>query len=242
MKTTIIIPARYNSSRFEGKPLALIAGRPMIHYVYEQASKVRNAEYVTVATDDNRIFDYCRNNKLNVIMTGNNHQTGTDRIAEVADRLQTDYIINVQGDEPLIEPENIEKCIEELVQSKEGIVSLMSNIDTIESVISSNTTKVVVNNMSNCIYISRSPIPYPRGQVSSYYKQLGIYGFTKEKLTLFKSLSRTKNEIAEEIEFLRLVDNSIPVKFIAVNSKSIGVDSPKDIETILNIIKSKIEI
>lgn len=242
MKTAIIIPARYDSTRYQGKPLAIIDGIPMIHRVYNQCLQVENVNYVIVATDDDRILSYCSEHDIKVMITDSSHLTGTDRIAEVAEKLDCEFIINVQGDEPFIEPENISLCLNSLVSGDYQVVSLMSSITSLESLLSTNVTKVVTNLDGFGLYISRSPIPYPRGSVSNYFKQLGVYGFKKSSLLEFSNLPRSKNEIYEEIEFLRFIDNNIPVKFINSISISMGVDSPEDILRILKRIKEKIEI
>ena len=242
MKIIGIIPARYKSSRFEGKPLADICGKPMIWWVYNQAKKVEDFFEVYVATDDIRIENYCEENEIKVIMTSFNHATGTDRICEVADKIKADLYVNIQGDEPLIEPEIIKKAIFPFYKDKDLKVSnLMTIIKNPIEVINSTIPKVITNNENVGIFLTRSPSPYPKGSIEyNYYKQVCVYGFKPEALKFFKEHSRGKIEKIEDIEILRFIENGYKVQYIEVDSDNIAVDTKKDLEKVIKIMNNKL--
>jgi 3-deoxy-manno-octulosonate cytidylyltransferase (CMP-KDO synthetase) len=240
MKIIGVIPARYKSSRFEGKPLADIHGKPMIWWVYMQCKKVSLFDEVYVATDDDRIEEACVKLNLSCIRTSEKHQTGTDRVAEVANFIDAEIIVNIQGDEPMIEPENIDKAILPLINDSEIMVTnLMTRIDNPLDLINVTVPKVVTNRNNIGVYLSRSPVPYPKGQIdSSYYKQVCVYGFRREALEFFSSSDRGKLEMIEDIDLLRFIENSYSVQFIEVESESIAVDTPLDLELVKKCIKT----
>lgn len=243
MKIIGVIPARYASTRFEGKPLADICGKPMIWWVYNQAKKVKELEEVYVATDDERIEKVCKDYDMNVIMTSSNHKTGTDRLSEVAKKINADLYINIQGDEPLIEPENIKKAITPFLKYKDLQVSNLMTIikDPIE-VINNTVPKVLTNKNNEGIFLTRSPCPSPKGSINfNYYKQVCVYGFKKNALDLFSKLERGRLEKIEDIEILRFIEYGIKVQFVEVDSDTMAVDTPKDLEKVVEYIKLKNE-
>ena len=232
-----VIPARYKSSRFPGKPLADIHGKPMIWWVYNQTIKVKDFQEVYVATDDERIKEVCERLNINVIMTSEDHPTGTDRVAEVAEKIDADLYINIQGDEPLVEPETIEEAIKPFFnQENISVTNLMTKIRTQAEIVDTNVPKVVTNKDMMGVFLSRLPVPYPKGYNNDYYKQVCVYGFTKEALEFFINSKRGKIEKSEDIEILRFIENDFKVKFIEVSQDTIGVDNKKDLETVKKII------
>lgn len=242
MKIVGVIPARYKSSRFPGKPLAEIRGKPMIWWVYQQAKKVPEFSEIYVATDDKRIFNVCREYKLDVVMTSEDHATGSDRVAEVAELIDGDIYINIQGDEPLIEPEAIQCVIQCLIDNPSiDAVVPSSKITTGSDIISNTVSKVAFNQDGDVIYISRSPIPSPKGKIGyDIYKGLGMYGYTKSALKFFKTTERGVLEETEDIEILRLIENHKIVKTITLNTNSIGVDTPLDLERVEIQLRQKL--
>lgn len=239
MKILGVIPSRYESSRFPGKPLADICGKPMIYWVYQQARKVKEFDDLIVATDDERIKSVCENYGMNVIMTSNRHQTGTDRLGEVASKVIADFYVNIQGDEPLIEPETIKSIIEYKNNHKDvEVINTITPITDEREIVSDTCVKVVTNINDDGIYLSRLPIPYPKKkQEIVYYKHLGLYGLSRNALSFFAGAERSKVEKIEDIEMLRFIENGINIKFVTVKSESIAVDRPSDIELVENEMK-----
>ncbi len=242
MKIIGVIPARYGSGRFEGKPLADICGKPMVWWVYQQAKKVKELNEVYVATDDERIESVCKNLNINVIMTSTEHKTGTDRIGEVASKIKADLYINIQGDEPLIEPETITKAILPFTQNKNIKVSnLMTKIKNPVDVVNFTIPKVITNKDNIGIYLTRSTAPYPKNSLDfSYYKQVCVYGFTPEALEFFCNSERGKIEQIEDIEILRFIEAGYTVQYIEVESDTVAVDTQKDLEKVIDIVKRKL--
>lgn len=238
MKIVCVIPARYKSSRFPGKPLADICGKPLIWWVYQQACQVTHFSEIYVATDDKRIESKCLELDMNVVMTSEKHATGTDRVCEVADKITADLYINIQGDEPLLEPSTIIKAIEPFYEDDDLLATnLMTKIRNHAEVINSTIPKVVTNEAGIGIFLSRSPIPYPKGVTDlDYYKQVCVYGFKPEALKVFRDNERGYLEKCEDIEILRLIENNVKVKFIEVTQDTVAVDTPKDLEKVIKII------
>jgi len=246
MKFIAIIPARYGSKRFPGKPLALINGKIMVQRVYEQASKV--FEHVYVATEDTRIYDAVRSFGGNVVMTSKKHRSGTDRCAEaittIANELNTafDVVVNIQGDEPFIQTEQLHE-IKKCFRSKSTqIATLIKPINNQEDIFNPNKPKVVVNQKNEAVYFSRSPIPYIRGVKEQrwitnhqYYKHIGLYAYRIDVLTEITKLKASPLEIAESLEQLRWIENSYKIKVAFTEHESISVDTPKDLEQIRQI-------
>ena len=231
MKIVGVIPERYQSSRFPGKPLTIICGKPMIYWVYQQVIKVKELDDVFVATDDERIRETCEKYKMKVLMTSDLHQTGTDRLGEVAKKIEADFYINIQGDEPLIEPETIRKILIYKMENPEvRVINSITPIYDKREILSDTCVKVITNNCDDGIYLSRSAIPYPKKkQEIIYYKHLGLYGLSREALFFFANTERGKIEKIEDIEMLRFIENGINIKFITVDSTTIAVDRPEDV-------------
>lgn len=242
MKIIGVIPARYKSSRFPGKPLEEILGKPLVWWVYQQALKVKCFSEVYVATDDERIEKKCKELGMEVVMTSREHPTGTDRVAEVARKISADLYVNIQGDEPLLEPETIEKAIEPFYEDESlEISNLMTKIKNQAEIINGTIPKVVTNDLGIGIFLSRSPIPYPKGVTDiDYYKAVCVYGFKPQALEFFASKERGNLEKCEDIELLRFIENGVKVKFIEVEQDTVAVDTPKDLEKVKEIMSEKI--
>ncbi|MFA5316762.1 MAG: 3-deoxy-manno-octulosonate cytidylyltransferase [Dehalococcoidales bacterium] len=239
MKIIGVIPARFKSSRFPGKPLADICGRPLVWWVYRQAVKVKELNKVYVATDDGRIALACKKLGIPYVMTSGKHPTGTDRVAEVARKVKADIYVNIQGDEPLLEPAMIKSAIRSLLKGRSGfdVTNLMSRIRNPREVPSPTVPKVAVNVKGDAVFLSRAPIPYPkRGGDARYYKQVCVYGFRRKALLAFGGLPRGASELIEDIELLRFIENGIKVRMIEVKSGSMAVDTPSDLEAVRKII------
>jgi len=238
MKIIGIIPARYKSSRFEGKPLALIEGKPMIWWVYQQAKKVSDFYEVYVATEDKKIEDVCKELGINVVMTSDEHQTGTDRIGEVARLFPADLYVNIQGDEPMIEPQTIREAILPFYTNSELLVSnLMTRIDDPVDLNNFTVPKVIVNKDNIGIFLTRSAAPYPKGSIDfDYYKQVCVYGFKPSALEFYCSSPRGRIESIEDIEILRFIEAGYKVQFVEVNSDTVAVDTPKDLEKVRRLM------
>jgi 3-deoxy-manno-octulosonate cytidylyltransferase (CMP-KDO synthetase) len=239
MKIIGIIPARYQSSRFPGKPLVDILGKPMIQHVYDRASQSKLLSTVYIATDDRRIRDVCEKNNMKVVMTSDKHPTGTDRVAEAAEKIDGDIFVNIQGDEPMISPNSIDAAIKGLQDSSpQTVTCLMKKIETTTDLLDTTVPKVVSNDHSFAVFFSRQPIPYPKGSSDvDYYKQVCVYAFTKDALIKFKSLAQSRNELIEEIELLRFIENGIPIKMIEVFEETIAVDVPNDVIKVCNRLR-----
>lgn len=241
MKIVAVIPARYKSSRFPGKPLADICGKPMIWWVYQQAKKSKYINEVYVATEDNRIVDACNSLGINVVLTSDVHPTGTDRIGEVATKIAADLYVNIQGDEPMLAPETIDAAIKPFFNNSDLQVSnLMAKIEDPVDVVNFTVPKVITNKDNIGIYLTRSTAPYPKGSIDySYYKQVCVYGFKPEALRFFCTTERGKIERIEDIEILRFIENGYKVQFIEVKSDTIAVDTQKDLEKIRKIFSNR---
>ncbi|MBI5747693.1 MAG: 3-deoxy-manno-octulosonate cytidylyltransferase [Nitrospinae bacterium] len=246
MKIIAIIPARYASTRFPGKPLASINGKPLIQHVWERVSKAQSLNRVIVATDDERIFKTVKEFGGEAEMTLQNHSTGTDRISEVAKRLKTDIIVNVQGDEPLIEPDVIDEAVKPLMNNSEILMAtLKTRIINNEELKDPNVVKVVTDRDDFALYFSRFPIPYVRdsGQEKYiYYKHIGIYVYKKDFLLKFAQMRPTLLEEAEKLEQLRALENGYKIKVVETDYNSIGVDTPEDLERVKEILKKRTRI
>lgn len=243
MKIIGVIPARYKSSRFPGKPLADIAGKPMIYWVYQQCKKVDDFDEVYVATDDNLIFKTCKELGVEVIMTSDTHRTGTDRIGEVARKIPADLIVNIQGDEPLIEPETIRQAILPFYDNPDlQISNLMTKIKDPVDVVNFTVPKVIVNKENIGVYLTRATAPYPKGSIDySYYKQVCVYGFKPEALKFYcdygMKYGKARVEAIEDIEILRFIENGYKVQYIEVDSETIAVDTQNDLERVNQYVK-----
>lgn len=242
IKTIIgVIPARYKSSRFEGKPLADIGGKPMIWWVYQQCLKVKEFTSVYVATDDERILNVCFDLNINCIKTSESHETGTDRVGEVAEKIAGDLYVNIQGDEPLIEPDTIKEAIKPFYKNTDlQISNLMTPIINPVDIVNSTIPKVITNVDGIGVYLTRSPSPYPKGKIDyKFYKQVCVYGIKPNALRFFCSSPRGKIETIEDIEILRFIEAGYRVQFVEVDSETIAVDTPNDIYKVREIIKKR---
>ena len=242
LRLVAIIPARYASTRFPGKPLVDIGGKTMIQRVYDQVSKVLDDVYV--ATDDQRIFDNVRSFGGKVIMTSDAHRSGTDRCYEAFTKLDDwfDVVINVQGDEPFIQPEQIEALRDCFADEETQIATLVKKIterDGVEVLFNPNSPKVVIDKQNNALYFSRSPIPYKRGSDEKnwiaehdYYKHVGVYAYRSEVLSQIVQMPPSKLELAESLEQLRWLENGLKIKAGFTEVETVGIDTPEDLEKI----------
>lgn len=239
MKYAVVIPARYQSSRFPGKPLIDLNGKSMIQHVWERCCLAVGQELVYIATDSEKIEEVCTGFGGQVIMTSSSCMTGTDRLAEANKKLNADFIINVQGDEPLIEPDDICKVIEAYKNEPNTIVNAMCKIESEEEFRSFTVPKVVVSKSNKLLYMSRSPIPISKNDEFCFaYKQVCIYAFSKIHLEFFASHStKTKVEKVEDIEILRFLENDFIIKMLEVDSGSIAVDTPADVNRVVNAMR-----
>jgi 3-deoxy-manno-octulosonate cytidylyltransferase (CMP-KDO synthetase) len=233
MKVVGVIPARYGSTRFPGKPLALIKGKPMIQHVYEQVIKAKSLDEVVIATDHEAIFESVKQFGGKVIITRNNHISGSDRIAEVAGRINGDIFLNIQGDEPLINPGLIDEIVIHSKKNLNHVITAKTKIGVLNDITDPNIVKVVTNTQQEALYFSRSPIPFQRNRVKiNYYKHLGIYCYPTKILKEFVSMPKSSMELAESLEQLRLLENGYKIKVIETNYDAIGVDTPEDIRKV----------
>lgn len=244
MKITAIIPSRYGSKRFEGKPLFPIAGKSMIQRVYERIEKAEILSEVLVATDDQRIFDAVSAFGGRVVMTSKTNRSGTDRVAEVAEKLglaPDDVVINVQGDQPLLDPGSLEQVVSPFI-SESGIEmsTLAIAINTEAEIINPNNAKVILDVNGFALYFSRSPIPYALENTIHFetYKHLGIYAYTRRFLDTFRRLPQGRLEVVEALEQLRALENGHRIRVIVTEYDSPEVDCPEDIERIEKCIQA----
>lgn len=245
MKVIGIIPVRFKSKRFPGKPLADISGKPMVQHVYERAKKSKILDDLIIATDDKRIFDKVKEFKAKVVLTGE-HPTGTDRCAEVARKIKAEIVVNIQGDEPVIDPEIIDNAVEPLIKDKKILVStLVHKIEDENELENPNIVKVVVDKDNFALYFSRSVIPYylacrqtGKNIKKIFYKHIGLYVYRKDFLLKFVNMPQSMLEKAEELEQLRALENGYRIKTVLTNYSSIPVDVPKDIKKVEKFLKS----
>ena len=244
-KTAIIIPARYGSSRLEGKPLLTVAGKPVIQWVYEKAMQAQLADMIIVATDDKRIYDAVAAFGGVAEMTSANHKCGSDRIREVVDRHpEISYIVNLQGDEPLIEPSAIDEVARNVKEDANADISTLVRVLKDEDEINNpNLVKCVRDKNGFALYFSRSKIPYERNSISGeFYGHLGIYGYKREALIKMTSLEQTPLEKTESLEQLRALENGMKIKTSVVDFVPVGIDTAQDLEKFKAIVESKMGI
>ncbi len=231
----VVIPARHASTRLPGKPLAEIAGKPLIQHVYERAARARGIAEVVVATDDERILAAVRGFGGRAVMTSTNHRTGTDRVAEAVQAFQADIVVNVQGDEPLIPPEVVELVAGTLADNPDvPMASVMTRVRSVEERDSSSVVKVVTDRQGYALYFSRYPIPFVRDAGTEYlpFKHLGIYGYRKEFLPRFTQLAPTPLECLESLEQLRALENGYRIRMVETDYDPVSVDTPEDLERV----------
>lgn len=246
MRIIGIIPARYASSRFPGKPLALINGKSMIRRVYEQAMRASELDDVVVATDDERIAAEIESFGGKFVMTRSDHVSGTDRCYEALCQQKTEFdaIINIQGDEPFIQPDQINLVARILHDGRSEISTLAYQITKNDELFSPNHVKVVFDTNGRALYFSRHPIPYVRNSEpelwltqQAYYKHLGIYGYLSRSLEKITSLKPSLLEKAESLEQLRWLENGLQIKVGITQTESIGIDTPADLEKVLKLFR-----
>ncbi len=236
----IVIPARYKSSRFPGKPLALIKGKTLLERVWDQCSKAAPKDKIYIATDNKKIYNYCLKKKYQCLMTSTKCLTGTDRVYELSKKIKSKIYINVQGDEPLILPKDIKKIIKYSLKYPNYILNGMCKINNELDYRSFHVPKVVVNNNNFLLYMSRGGIPSnKKNEFVASFKQVCIYAFPRKALTDFSKINKkTFFENIEDIEILRFLELGYSVKMINVSQSSIGVDTPEDINRVNKYIKN----
>ena len=241
MRTLCVIPARYASTRLPGKPLADICGKPMICRVLERASRAQKPEKVIVATDDERIYDAVRAEGGEAILTRADHPTGTDRLAEVAEAYpEVDLIVNVQGDEPLIEPSVIDDLIAPFeVDENLPMATVMTRMDDAAEQLNPNNVKVIVDKLGYALYFSRSLVPYPRAAVSPVYKHIGIYAYRRDFLLRYARLEPTPLERAESLEQLRALENGYGIRVLETDCHFVGVDTAEDLALVNKLYREQ---
>ncbi len=235
-----VIPARYSSSRFPGKALAPLAGKPMLQHVWERARSARSLGRVVVATDDERIFRAAGAFGASVEMTRADHLSGTDRAAEIAGRSTAGIVVNIQGDEPLIEPEAIDLAVEGLLSSSAPMATLMKRIEDPRELGDPNVVKVVTDLAGDAVYFSRWPVPYIRSGVAAHYKHIGLYSYRRDFLLRYSSLPAGPLEEAEKLEQLRALENGYKIRVLETSYDSLGVDTPEDMERVRELVESKL--
>ena len=241
MRITGVIPARYESSRFPGKPLAEINGKPMIWWVYNQAAKVDGFDDLLVATDSDRIYIRCKELDIPVVMTKDTHPTGTDRLGEIAEKTDSDFYVNIQGDEPLIEPEVIRSIIDYKLKHPEvEVINTMAPLKPEMDVNELSIVKAAAAKNDDLLYLSRSPIPKSKkGEEVAYKRHLGLYGLSREALLFYAHTERGYLESIEDVEMLRFLENGYRIKILEVQSSSIGVDNPEDIAKVEAVMNNR---
>ena len=247
MKFIGIIPVRYASTRFPGKPLALLGGKPVIQHVYEKVAAVLEAAYV--ATDDERIYDVVKSFGGQVVMTRTDHKSGTDRIEEAIEKIggEWDVVVNVQGDEPFVAKSQLDTICHCFDDPTTQIATLGKPFESMEAVQNPNSPKIVVDNMGFAMYFSRSVIPYVRGKEKSswlthypFLKHLGIYAYRKDVLRQITQLPQSSLEIAESLEQLRWLQNGFKIKVGTTDVETVGIDTPQDLERAEEFLKTQL--
>lgn len=241
MKIVGIIPARFHSSRFPGKPLVPILGKSLIQRTYERSSLCKLFSKLLVATDDRRIFDHVAGFGAEAVMTSSHCLNGTERLIEVtrthSDIQNADIIVNIQGDEPCIDPESIEKAIQSLqTHSADPVSTLITKIDDPDLFFAPSVVKCVVDRTGYALYFSRSPIPYQRQITIPFYKHIGLYAYRKDFLLHYASLPNTPLQLSEDLEMLKVIENGFRIRTVEVAADTIGVDIPEDIQRVENIL------
>lgn len=244
LKTIIIIPARYNSSRFPGKPLKKICNKTLIEWVSELSAKAVERENVYIATDNSNIYDTVVQLGYKAVMTSDQCLTGTDRLAEVSNSIHADIYINVQGDEPLVNPNDIKRVIDAKKKYPNDVINCYTDIKENEDPNDKNIPKVIFNEEQKLIYISRQALPgfkNNKNKPKGYFKQVCIYAFNKEELQMFsQKAKKSLIEISEDIEILRFFEFNKTIRLIKTNQGSLAIDTPEDIEKVERVLRKKI--
>jgi 3-deoxy-manno-octulosonate cytidylyltransferase (CMP-KDO synthetase) len=234
-KAVALIPCRYESSRFPGKPLALLLGKSMIQRVYEGVQQARLLDRVIIATDDKRIVQAAEAFGAETVMTSSSHRTGTERVAEVARELEVPLIINVQGDEPLITGEIIDALVQALQDERTQMASLMAKVYDFGLIADHNIVKVVADRQGTALYFSRAPLPYQAADF--FWQHIGVYGYQREFLLKFVEMGKSRLEEVENLEQLRALENGYKIRMIEVSPPTLSVDTPEDIIKVENYLK-----
>jgi len=241
MKIIGVIPARWGSTRFEGKVLAPIAGKPMIQHVWERATQTRLLDDCVIACDDQRILKVAQQFGARAFLTSVNHPSGTDRIAEAVLLLEADIVVNIQGDEPLIDPVVINDLVNALVEDESCVMATtIKVIEDQEELDNPNVVKVVVDGQRNALYFSRARVPFNRDNQSVvYFKHLGIYAYRKDFLLKFKDLPKSLLEGYEKLEQLRALEAGYKIKTVLTDIETVGVDTPEDLQRVERMLNIK---
>ena len=241
MKTVVVIPARLESSRLPNKVLLDVNGKSLIQRVWERVKSAKKIDEIYIATDNQKIVEVVNSFGGNAILTSTKHQSGTDRIAEAVENIDTDLVINVQGDEPLIDPNLIDSFVELFKNDYEVyFASAMHRIGTLEDLDNPNVVKVISDLKNNAIYFSRSRIPFSRdGEISveNYFQHIGIYAYKKDFLLRYSQLPQTYFEKIEKLEQLRAIENGFKIRMVETDYRSVGVDTLEDLERVRGLIK-----
>jgi 3-deoxy-manno-octulosonate cytidylyltransferase (CMP-KDO synthetase) len=243
MRIVAVIPARFNSSRLPGKPLIDINGKTMLQRVHDNAQLIKAVDKIIVATEDQRIIDHCNENSIQSILTSSHHNTMISRVAEVSNSIEADYFLVLNGDEPLLEPENVNKILFGLNKRKSNeflVRNLIAPIDITKLLDDGTDLMVVVNKRNHVIYVSRAHIPkFKHNNGKSYLKHLGCYLLTRKSLEFFINTEKGFLESSEDIDLLRYIENHKRVEAVIVNSKSISVDLKEDIKIVSDILRTQ---
>ncbi|MGE5569667.1 MAG: 3-deoxy-manno-octulosonate cytidylyltransferase [Rhodospirillales bacterium] len=237
-----VVPARFASSRFPGKPLAVIAGKPMLQHVWERAAQARYLTQVVIATDDERIAAAARSFGAPVRMTRSDHPSGTDRAAEVASSENADVVVNIQGDEPLIDPAAIDAAVLALLSDPQiPMATLKKLIEIPDELTNPNVVKVITDRFDNAIYFSRSMIPYLRDDTgAAHYKHIGLYVYRRDFLLAYPDMPVGPLEKAERLEQLRAIENGHRIRVVETDYESLGVDTPADLERVEKLFQAEV--
>jgi 3-deoxy-manno-octulosonate cytidylyltransferase (CMP-KDO synthetase) len=242
MKIVAVIPARYASTRFPGKPLADICGKPMLWWVHRQLKMVGGIDEVYIACDDERILEVCEKYGIPSVMTSDSHPTHLDRLAEFARKVDADFYINVNGDEPLMKPEYVEKLLPDSSEDPSGFyfANAMTLIKKPVEVVDTARIKIVTDTQGYAMYMARTPVPYPKGTAGFEYKKfVGIQCATKSALLFCGQTPRGPVESIEDIDEYRLLENGKKIKFVMVEAETLSVDTRKDLAKVIEIIKAR---
>lgn len=249
-----VIPARYGSSRLPGKPLADLQGKPLLYHVYQRANQARTLDEVWIATDDERIYNAAKSFGARTVMTRDDHRSGTDRIAEATAGIQAEIVVNIQGDEPLIDPCTIDDAVELLSKDSEaGMSTLKAPIHELEDIWNPNVVKVLTDQCGYAIYFSRAPIPYPRVKemtgssiqeilrkhprlAKHFFRHIGLYAYRSEFLARFTKWEPSPLELLEDLEQLRAIEHGVKIKVGIASAAPIGIDTPEDLEKIRRML------
>ncbi len=242
MEVVGVIPARYSSTRFEGKVLADILGKPMLQHVWERAKEAHQLDELIIACDDERIASAAKGFGAKVVLTSKDHISGSDRLCEVVNPLDVKVVINIQGDEPLIHPTMIDKVARALLDDNSiSMATIMKAIDDPEVINDPHVVKVVIDKNNFALYFSRSPIPHHAGnseiKLPVYFKHIGLYGYTKDFLFTYKNLPVSYLEKVERLEQLRVLEEGLRIKVIETKYDTIGVDTPEDLEKVKEYLR-----